>query len=281
MGNANAGEWRYTARYGWNWRSARAISSALVSLALPMPSWFRAVVARCLLARTALQADAGHLGKRRVAVGKGGWPVPMAGSHGHRRMAVRPPEDHRARPRGDAVGGGPAARALASRTPQQSRPTRRRAFRRHPSFRRSSHPTDRLVKPGMWWRRRLVRRHCPVQATARLVAPHARFVDLSGVSVAPESGGPFGFAFEVLAGVFEVIGWRRLGWLLGVAASTTLAAAAANLGTLSHAPIGWPSARCSSPCSWDARRPSVVGGAAPGARRGGLIRVAKMRNARR
>ena len=36
--------------------------------------------------------------------------------------------------RGDAVGGGPAARALASRSPRQSRPARRRAFRRHPSY---------------------------------------------------------------------------------------------------------------------------------------------------
>src|SRR6202040_236539 len=58
MGNAKAGEWRYTARYGWDWRSARAISKALGSLALPMPPWFRAVVARGLLTRTALHADA-------------------------------------------------------------------------------------------------------------------------------------------------------------------------------------------------------------------------------
>jgi hypothetical protein len=36
--------------------------------------------------------------------------------------------------------------------------------------------------------------------------------------VAPESGGPFGFAFEVAAGLAELIGWRRLGWLPGVAA---------------------------------------------------------------
>ena len=58
MDNADAGGWCYTARYGWNWRSARAISSALGSLALPMPPWFRAVVARSLLTRTALHADA-------------------------------------------------------------------------------------------------------------------------------------------------------------------------------------------------------------------------------
>jgi hypothetical protein len=58
MDNADAGGWCYTACYGWNWRSARAISSALGSLALPMPAWFRAVVARCLLTRTALHADA-------------------------------------------------------------------------------------------------------------------------------------------------------------------------------------------------------------------------------
>jgi hypothetical protein len=57
MGNGNAGGWRYTARYDWNWRSARAMSGALASLALPMPPWFRAIVARCLLSRTALHAD--------------------------------------------------------------------------------------------------------------------------------------------------------------------------------------------------------------------------------
>ena len=57
LGNANAAGWGYTARYGWNWRSARAISGALGSLALPMPPWLRAVVARCLLTRTALHAD--------------------------------------------------------------------------------------------------------------------------------------------------------------------------------------------------------------------------------
>ncbi|HEY6497572.1 MAG TPA: hypothetical protein VIZ43_30195, partial [Trebonia sp.] len=58
MGDANARGRRYTARYGWNWRSARAVSGALAGLALPMPPWFHAVVARCLLARTALHADA-------------------------------------------------------------------------------------------------------------------------------------------------------------------------------------------------------------------------------
>jgi hypothetical protein len=36
--------------------------------------------------------------------------------------------------RGDTVDAGPAARALASHTPRQSRPTRRRALRRHPSY---------------------------------------------------------------------------------------------------------------------------------------------------
>src|SRR5580700_2533632 len=135
MGNANSGGWRYTARYRWNWRSARAISKALVSLALPMPSWFRAVVARCLLTRTALQADAQGIWGSAGSVSEGsGGPCPwrevtdvVVWNYDHLRIIGL------AR-RGDAVGGGPAASALASRAPQQSRPARRRAFRRHPSF---------------------------------------------------------------------------------------------------------------------------------------------------
>jgi drug/metabolite transporter (DMT)-like permease len=48
-----------------------------------------------------------------------------------------------------------------------------------------------------------------------------------------------GYAVEILAGLIELIGWRRIGWLLGVAASAAvLAVAAANLGTQSHAPVG-------------------------------------------
>jgi hypothetical protein len=166
MGNANANSWRYTARYGWNWRSARAISGALGSLALPMPPWFR-VVARCLLTRIALQADA-----------EGIW----------------------------GSGAPPPAGAA------------------------------RLCGDG----ERLARRRRPASgATVRHFAPQARFVNLTGVSVGPEAGGPFGFAFEMLAGLTELIGWRRLGWLLGVAAAAAvLAVAAANLGTHSPAPIG-------------------------------------------
>jgi len=76
MGNANAGGWGYTARYGWNRRSARAISGALGSLALPMPPWLRAVVSRCLLTRIALHADAegirGSAGPRLTGTRVGG-----------------------------------------------------------------------------------------------------------------------------------------------------------------------------------------------------------------
>ena len=117
MDNADAEGWCYTARYGWNWRSARAISSALGSLALPMPPWFRAVVARCLLTRTALHADAqgisGSVGP--LSAGLAG-PCPwkdvtniVVWDYGHLRIIGL------AR-RGDAVFGGPAVRALASRT---------------------------------------------------------------------------------------------------------------------------------------------------------------------
>jgi hypothetical protein len=240
MGNANAGEWRYTARYGWNWRSARAISRALGSLALPIPPWFRAVVARCLLKRTALRADAqGIWGSAGPLPAGSAGPCPwkdvteiVVWQYDYLRVIGL------AR-RGDAVGGGPAARALASRRPQQSRPTRRRAFRRHPTYPAfiapdgSPYDAGNVVTANGW---------CVdtarLQATVRHFAPHARFTDLSGVS-APDSGGPFEFAFEVLAGLIELIGWRRLGWLLGVAASAAvLAVAAANLGAQSHAPIG-------------------------------------------
>ena len=241
MGNTNAGEWHYTARYGWNWRSAKAIGSALGSLALPMPPWFRAVVARCLLARTALHADAKGISGSAGPRGAGSLgPCPwkdvteiVVWDYDHLRIIGL------AR-RGDAVGGGPAARALTSHAPQQSRPTRRRAFRRHPAYPAFIAPdgspceAENVLTANGW---------CVdtarLQATVRHFAPRARFMDLSGVSSALDSGVPFGFAFEISAGLLELLGWRRLGWLLGVAASTAvLAVAAANLGTQSHAPIG-------------------------------------------
>jgi hypothetical protein len=238
MGDGNAGGWRYTARYGWNWRSARAISGALGSLALPMPPWFRAVVARCLLTRTALHADGDGIW------GSGGpqpaGPCPwkdvtdvVVWDYNHLRIIGL------AR-RGDALGGGPAARALASRAPAQSRPPRRRSVLRHPSYAAfiapdgSPYGAANVLTANGWCvdKSRL-------QATVRHFAPHARFVDLSGVSVGPEAGGPFGLAFEMLAGLTELIGWRRLGWLLGVAAgAVVLAVAAANLSAGGLAPIG-------------------------------------------
>ena len=244
MGNAQAaGGWRYTARYGWNWRSARAISGALGSLALPMPPWFRAVVARCLLTRTALQADAeGIWGSGGAApTGPGGpgscpWKDVtdvVVWDYNHLRIIGL------AR-RGDALGGGPAARALASRAPAQSRPPRRRTVLRHPSYAAfiapdgSPYGAANVLTANGWCvdKSRL-------QATVRHFAPHARFVDLSGVSVGPEAGGPFGFAFEMVAGLTELIGWRRLGWLLGVAAAAAvLAVAAGDLGTGGLAPVG-------------------------------------------
>jgi hypothetical protein len=241
MGDANAGGWGYTARYGWNWRSARAMSGALGSLALPMPPWLRAVVARCLLTRIALHADA-----EGIRGSAGSPPTGMPGPCPWKDVTDIVVWDYHhlriiglAR-RGDAVGGGPAARALASRAHPQSRPPRRRALRRHPSYSvfiapdGSPYDAANVVTANDWcvdtaW----------LQATVRHFAPHARFVDLSGGSVGPESGGPFGFAFEVLAGLAEPIGWRRLGWLLAVAAAAAvLAVAAANLGTQSDAPIG-------------------------------------------
>jgi hypothetical protein len=239
MGSANAAGWRYTACYGWNWRSARAIGKALGSLALPMPSWFRAVVTRCLVTRTALHADAegiwGSAGLR--SAGPAG-PCPWKDvtdiavwDYDHLRIIGL------AR-RGDAAGGDPAARALASHPPP--RPTRRRALRRHPSIPSFIAPDGSPYGAGNvltanGWCVDTAR----LQATVRHFAPHARFVDLSGVSVAPEAGGLFGFPFEVLSGLFELIGWRRLGWLFGVAAAAVLlGAAAANLGTEGDAPVG-------------------------------------------
>ena len=240
MGNGNVNSWAYTARYGWNWRSARAISGALAGLALPMPPWFRAVVARCLLTRTALHVDAEGIWGSAGATPGGPRPCPwkdvtdvVVWDYNHLRIIGL------AR-RGDAVGGGPAARAVASRAPAQSRPPRRRAVLRHPSYAAFIAPDGSPYDPAYvvtanGWCVDIAR----LQATVRHFAPHARFVNLSGVSVGTEAGGPLGFAFEVLAGLAELIGWRRSGWLLGVAAAAAvLALAAANLGTQSHAPIG-------------------------------------------
>ena len=245
MGNGNSSGWRYSARYGWNWRSARAISGALASLALPMPPWFRAVVARCLLSRTALHADGEGIwgsGSAMQARARQAGPCPypwkditdvVVWDYHHLRIIGL------AR-RGDALGGGPAARALASRAPLQSRPPRRRAVLRHPSYAAfiapdgSPYGAANVLTANGWCVDK-----ARLQATVRHFAPHARFVDLSGVSVGPESGGPFGFAFEIVAGLTELIGWRRLGWLLGVGAATAvLAVSAASLGTGGDAPIG-------------------------------------------
>ena len=239
MGNAHAGAWRYTARYGWNWRSARAVSAALGSLALPMPPWLRMVVARCLTRRTALHADAqGIWGSAGALPAGSADPCPwqdvteiVVWNHDHLRIIGLA---HR----GEVVGGGPAARAVAP-TPQQSRPARRRTFRRHPTYPAFIAPdgspydiANVLTTNG--WCVDIPR----LQATVRHFAPRARFVDLSKVT-APESAGPVEYAVEILAGLIELIGWRRLGWLLGVAASAAvLAVAAANLGTQSHAPVG-------------------------------------------
>jgi hypothetical protein len=241
MGNASAGGWRYTACYGWNWQSAKAVSRALGSLALPMPPWFRMVVARSLLTRTALHADAqGIWGSAGALPAGAADPCPwkdvtdiVVWKYDHLRIIGL------AR-RGDVVGSGPAARPLASHPRQQPRPTRRRTFRRHPSYPPfiapdgSPYDIGNVVTANGW---------CVdtarLQATVRHFAPRARFLDLSGVSAVPDSGGPFEFAFEVLEGLIELIGWRRLGWLLGVAASAAvLAVAAANLGTQGDAPVG-------------------------------------------
>jgi hypothetical protein len=241
MGNAQAGAWRYTARYGWNWRSARAISRATGSLALPMPPWLRTVVGRSLLTRTALHADAQGIWGSAVPLSAGPeGPCPwkdvaeiVVWDYDHLRIIGL------AR-RGDTVGAGPAARAVASRAPEHSYPARRRAFRRHPSYPAfiapdgSPYDIGNVVTTNGW---------CVdtarLQATVRHFAPRAQFVNLSGLSAGPDSGGPLEFAVEVVAGLLELIGWRRLGWLLGAAASAAvLAVAAANLGTQSHAPIG-------------------------------------------
>ncbi|MGH3209731.1 MAG: hypothetical protein ACRDNO_18435 [Trebonia sp.] len=241
MGNAHPGAWHYTARYGWNWRSARAISAALGSLALPMPPWLRMVVARCLTSRTALRADAeGIWGSAGPLSAGSASPCPcpwqdvtdiVVWNFDHLRIIGLA---HR----GDLVGSGPAARALAP-MPQQSQPTRRRTFRRHPMYPAfiapdgSPYDIANVVTTNGWCVD-IPRLH----ATVRHFAPRARFVDLSRVST-PESGGPIEYAVEILAGLMELIGWRRLGWLVGVAASATvLALAAANLGRQSHAPIG-------------------------------------------
>jgi hypothetical protein len=239
MGNAHAGAWRYTARYGWNWRSARAVSAALGCLALPMPPWLRMVVARCLMRRTALHADAqGIWGSAGPLPAGSAEPCPwpdvteiVVWNYDHVRIIGLA---HR----GEVVGSGPAARALAP-TPQQSRPARRRAFRRHPTYPAFIAPdgspydiANVLTTNG--WCVDIPR----LQATVRHFAPRARIVDLSKVT-APESVGPVEYAVEVLAGLIELIGWRRLGWLLGVAASAAvLAVAAASLGTQSDAPVG-------------------------------------------
>ena len=240
MGNAKAGGWRYSARYRWNWRSVRAIGRGLSSLALPMPPWFRVIVARCLVTRTALHADAqGIWGSAGPLPAGPAGPCPCPWTDvtdvvvwQYDRLKII----GLAR-RGDTAGGGPAARTPASRT-SQPRPVRHRAFVRHPSVPAFIAPDGSPygaanVVTANGWCVDIAR----LQATVRHFAPKARFLDLSGVSVAPESGAPF--PVEALAGLIELIGWRRLGWLLGIAAAAAvLAVSAAGLVSGAYAVAG-------------------------------------------
>ena len=201
-------------------------------------------MARCLLTRIALHADAegirGSAGPRPAGAA-GPCPCPwkdvtdvVVWDYHHLRIIGL------AR-RGDAIGGGPAARAVASGASRPVAPAPAPGrVRRHPSYPAfiapdgSPYDACNVVTANGWCVDR-----ARLQATVRHFAPHVRFVDLSGVSVGPESGGPFGFAFEVLAGLAELVGWRRLGWLLGAAvAAAVLAVAAASLGTRGYALVG-------------------------------------------
>jgi hypothetical protein len=233
VGNAHGGPWHYTARYTWNWRSARAIGKALGGLALPMPPWFRAVVARCLVTRTALHADAhGIWGSANASPDACPWKevaeVVVWQYDGLRVVGVA----HRA----DALAGnpatvGPGAKPLPSHAPQQ--PTRRRTFRRHPSYPAfiapdgSPYGVGNVLTTNGWCVD--VRR---LQATVTHFAPRARFVDLSTLNAGEREGGPV----EIIEGLLELIGWRRLGWLLGVAASIAVLAIAATNMTTAHSP---------------------------------------------
>lgn len=150
MGNAVAGAWNYTASYGWNWRTARAVSGALGSLALPMPPWFRMVVARSLPTRTALHAD-----------GQGIW-----GSAG--QVSAGP--------------GGP-------------------------------YPYP-----------------CPWKDVTDVVVWRYDHLKVIGIARHGDVAG---------GGVLELIGWRRLGWLLGTAAAAAVVAVSAvGLGPAGYAPTG-------------------------------------------
>jgi hypothetical protein len=207
-----------------------------------MPSWFRAVAVRCLLRRTALHADAqGIWGSADPQSGSAGpCPCPwqevtdvVVWQYDHLRIVGL------AR-RSDAVEGGTAARAraLASRAPQQ--PARRRSWRRHPDYPAfispdgSPYGVGNVLTTNGWCVD--VRR---LEAVVRHFAPRARFLDLSTLSVAPQDEGPFGIVFEIFDGLIELIGWRRLGWLFGVAVSiAVLAVASASLGSQGHTLIG-------------------------------------------
>jgi hypothetical protein len=100
-----------------------------------MPPWFRPVVTRCLLTRTALHADAQGIWRSAGSLsaeptGSCPWSEiteVVVWQYDHLKIIGL------AR-RGDMVGSGPAARAMAARTLQQSHPTRRRTSRRHPSY---------------------------------------------------------------------------------------------------------------------------------------------------
>ena len=285
MGNENANSWAYTARYGWNWRSARAISGALAGLALPMPPWFRAVVARCLLTRTALHVDAeGIWGSAGADPGRPApVPVPVEGRHRRRRLGLQPPAHHRARPprrcrrrRPGGQGGGiPRACPVAS----AAAPGRAAA-----SVLRGVHRARRIaLRPRVRGdRERLVRRHRPAagdrpalrpaRAVRQPVRRQRRDRGRRAARVRLRGAGRPGRAHR-LAAVWLAARRRRRGSRAGRSRPPTSVPRATPRSAS-------PSARWPWPRSAGGHGPSAVGGVASRTRRPGSRPAARTQKAR-
>lgn len=231
MDNMGGGEWHYTASYGWNRQSAVAIGKSLSSLVLPMPFWMRTLVVRCLLARTALHADAqGISGSCGPLTADAANPCPWSDvtdiviwKHNYLKIIGIARRDDAA----EYVTADEAT-ATAVRTSRQSRRSRRKTHQRpQPRFPAIMAPdgvpygAGNVLTTNGW----CVNADLLVTA-ARRFAPHVQVVGLSGTlwhqpapDFKPSTNPRDDWPFEYISSLVELIGWRRFLWALGVASS--------------------------------------------------------------
>jgi hypothetical protein len=278
MNNTGGGDWRYTASYGWNRRSAAAFGKSLGSLVLPMPAWLRTLTVRCLLSRTAVRADA-----RGIAGSCGPSPADAADSCAWSDVTDIVIWEYNYLKiigiacRGDETGYVTADETMAAivRKPQATEQTQHAGHLKTSRSRHKAHEQPRfpaIMAPdgtprgaaNLLTTNGLCVDTGLLVAAVRRFAPHVQVVDLSRAVWALPAGTAdqdYQSFFGYFNSLIELIGWRRFLWALGVALSVfVLFSAGSHLGPALRAAHGdgtrgtWIAEQCtggkSGECAW-------------------------------